>query len=32
MSVVSVGDRRRLGGYHRSILEILGDGGWRVLA
>jgi vitamin B12/bleomycin/antimicrobial peptide transport system ATP-binding/permease protein len=32
MSVVSVGDRRRLGGYHRRILEILGDGGWRVLA
>ena len=30
INIVSVGDRRRLRGYHRTVLEILGDGGWRV--
>jgi putative ATP-binding cassette transporter len=30
MSIISVGDRQRLRGYHRAVLELLGDGGWRL--
>ncbi|HET9480755.1 MAG TPA: ABC transporter ATP-binding protein/permease, partial [Candidatus Polarisedimenticolia bacterium] len=30
ISLVSVGDRLRLPRYHRTVLELLGDGGWRL--
>ena len=30
INVVSVGDRLRLPRFHRRLLELLGDGGWRV--
>lgn len=30
ISIVSVGDRLRLPRYHHTMLELLGDGGWRL--
>ena len=30
ISVVSVGDRLRLPRYHQAVLELLGNGGWRL--
>ena len=30
ISVVSVGDRQRLPRYHQTVLELLGNGGWRL--
>ena len=30
ISIVSVGDRLRLPRYHHTVLELLGDGGWRL--
>ncbi len=30
INVVSVGDRLRLSRYHHKMLELLGDGGWRI--
>jgi putative ATP-binding cassette transporter len=30
INVVSVGDRRRLSRYHHKMLELLGDGDWRI--
>jgi putative ATP-binding cassette transporter len=30
INVVSVGDRQRLSRYHRKLLELLGDGHWRL--
>ena len=30
ITVVSVGDRRRLARYHRAVLELLGHGDWRL--
>jgi vitamin B12/bleomycin/antimicrobial peptide transport system ATP-binding/permease protein len=30
INVVSVGDRQRLSRYHRKMLELLGDGDWRI--
>ena len=31
MRIVSVGDRIRLPRYHHTVLELLGDGGWRII-
>ena len=30
INVVSVGDRQRLSRYHHKVLELLGDGNWRI--